>query len=77
MVSLFRSPCWSPTCGDATWTTRVSLDNLMARLRDHPRDCSGVPHARIMLTCVLPLMIEIRDIAGGAIRTTTIENVRA
>eukprot|EP00959_Pyramimonas_sp_CCMP1952_P130587 2730735-Pyramimonas_sp.AAC.1 len=34
--------------GDTTWATRVSLGNLVARLRDHPRDGSGVPLARTM-----------------------------
>eukprot|EP00959_Pyramimonas_sp_CCMP1952_P182566 3817999-Pyramimonas_sp.AAC.1 len=53
-------PRWSPPQGDATWMARVSLDNLMARLRDHHRGGSVVLHARITLTCILPLMIEIQ-----------------
>eukprot|EP00959_Pyramimonas_sp_CCMP1952_P282335 5901104-Pyramimonas_sp.AAC.1 len=57
--------------------TRAPLDNLIARLRDHHREGSGVPHARKTLTCILPLVIDIRDIAGGAMRATTIGNVRA
>eukprot|EP00959_Pyramimonas_sp_CCMP1952_P192700 4029211-Pyramimonas_sp.AAC.1 len=49
----------------------------MARLRDHHRDGWIVLLARTTLPCALPLMIEIRDTAGGAIRTTTMGNVRA
>eukprot|EP00959_Pyramimonas_sp_CCMP1952_P250604 5238117-Pyramimonas_sp.AAC.1 len=57
--------------------TRDSLGNVMARLRDRHREGSGVPRALTTLTYILPLMIEIRDTAGGTIRTTTIGNVRA
>eukprot|EP00959_Pyramimonas_sp_CCMP1952_P430108 9008364-Pyramimonas_sp.AAC.1 len=72
-----RPPCRSLTQGDTIWVTRVSFDNLMARLRDHHREGSVVLLARATLTGTLPLMIGIRDTAGGTIRTTTIGNVRA
>eukprot|EP00959_Pyramimonas_sp_CCMP1952_P131693 2753542-Pyramimonas_sp.AAC.1 len=48
----------------------------MARLRDHRRGGVVVLPARITLTCALHLMIEIRDIADGTIRTTIIRSVR-
>eukprot|EP00959_Pyramimonas_sp_CCMP1952_P199902 4181346-Pyramimonas_sp.AAC.1 len=53
------------------------LDYLMARLRGHRRGGSGVLRARATLTCIPPLMIEIRGAAGGAARATAIGNFRA
>eukprot|EP00959_Pyramimonas_sp_CCMP1952_P412039 8634360-Pyramimonas_sp.AAC.1 len=61
MATRIRPPRWSLTPGDTIWMTRVPLDNLMARLRDHHREGSGVLRARTTLTCILPLMIDIRD----------------
>eukprot|EP00959_Pyramimonas_sp_CCMP1952_P156496 3272953-Pyramimonas_sp.AAC.1 len=75
MATRIRPPYWSPTQGGAIRTARVFPDNLMARLRDH-REGSVVLLARTSLTCILPLMIEIRDTAGCSIRATTIGSVR-
>eukprot|EP00959_Pyramimonas_sp_CCMP1952_P217746 4553936-Pyramimonas_sp.AAC.1 len=77
MATRIRPPHWSPTQGDAIWTTRVFPDNRMARLRDHRREGLAVLLARIKLTCVLPLTTEIRDSADGSKKTTTIGSIRA
>eukprot|EP00959_Pyramimonas_sp_CCMP1952_P428665 8978387-Pyramimonas_sp.AAC.1 len=77
MAARIRPPRWSFKQGDAVWMTRVSLDNMTARLRGRHQKGSVVLLARTTCTCTLLLMIEIRDTAGGATRTTTIGIVRA
>eukprot|EP00959_Pyramimonas_sp_CCMP1952_P234797 4905809-Pyramimonas_sp.AAC.1 len=73
----FRGHPYSSTA-PVTNVRGYALDdgNPTAPSRDRPREGSGVPRARIMLTCALPRMTEILGVAGGAARATTSGNVR-